>query len=67
MHDNSTKTYKKAENNQLNKIDDKAKTITEKLRIETFIALLRDCAIIIWRWGVLRLIRGGLNLNKSAG
>ena len=34
LHDNITKTYKKAENNQLRKIDDKAKTITEKLRID---------------------------------
>ena len=31
LHD-ITKTYKKAENTQLNKIDEKAKTITEKLR-----------------------------------
>jgi len=28
------KTYKKAENNQLKKIDEKAKTITEKHRID---------------------------------
>ena len=34
LHDNITKTYKKAENNHLNTIDDKAKTITEKLRID---------------------------------
>ena len=33
-HDNITKTYKKAEYNQLNKIDVKAKRITEKLRID---------------------------------
>ena len=33
LHDNITKTYKKAENNKLKKIDEKAKTITEKLRI----------------------------------
>jgi len=30
----SQKTYKKAENNQLKKIDEKAKTITEKHRID---------------------------------
>ena len=34
LHDNITKTCKKAENKQLKKIDDKAKTITEKLRID---------------------------------
>ena len=34
LHDNITKTYKKAEYNLLNKIDVKAKTITEKLRID---------------------------------
>ena len=34
LHVNITKTYKKAENNQLKKIDEKAKTITEKLRID---------------------------------
>ena len=34
LHDNITKTYKKAENSQLKKIDDKAKTITEKLQID---------------------------------
>ena len=33
LHENITKTYKKAESNQL-KIEDKAKTITEKLRID---------------------------------
>ena len=34
LHDNITKTYKKAEYYLLNKIDVKAKTITEKLRID---------------------------------
>ena len=34
LHDNITKTYKKAENNQSNKIDEKAKKITEKLCID---------------------------------
>lgn len=34
LHENITKTYKKADSNQLIKIDDKAKTITEKLRID---------------------------------
>ena len=34
LHDNITKTYKKAEYNLLNKIDGKSKTITEKLRID---------------------------------
>ena len=34
LHENITKTYKKAESNQLNKINVKAKTITEKLRID---------------------------------
>ena len=34
LHDNITKTYKKAEYNLLNKIDVKAKTITKKLRID---------------------------------
>ena len=33
LHD-ITKTYKKAENNQLRKIDDKAKTVTKKLCID---------------------------------
>ena len=34
LHDNISKTYKKPEYNQLNKIDMKAKTITEKLCID---------------------------------
>ena len=34
LHENITKTYKKAENDELKKIDEKAKTITEKLRID---------------------------------
>ena len=34
LHDNITKTYKKAEKNQLNEIDEKANEITENLRID---------------------------------